>query len=304
MKPGFTQAHHGRREDGRREDGRREDGRREDGRRGDGQRGSGLVEFCFTIPILLLVAGATIDLSRYMRFLQITTFVSQEAAGQIYRQCSDITIYDPPEYGTTGLRVNTALTQTAIKTCLERVQAGAQQLLNVTVGRAAVSSKVFRWRLGDPTIANACANVTAMGQNVTTISAQANMSTTGISASTLNDIKLGDTKDDGTTTGFSYITWLSLFMNGRSRSGVSSPDSQTETTLTAEGVQLFDGGIYQTKNGGSGGSRLLVTPANLCQRGRIATVEVSYAFQPVVKFLPGMMMKLNTDGSQRDTTVL
>jgi hypothetical protein len=79
---------------------------------------------------------------------------------------------------------------------------------------------------------------------------------------------------------------------------------KTIAGLTATGIEKKDGGIYQTKNGSSQEERLLVTPTAMCQRGRVATVEVSYAFEPIVKFLPQMMIQLNTNGSQRETTVL
>ncbi|MEY4669450.1 MAG: hypothetical protein RL518_2149 [Pseudomonadota bacterium] len=264
-----------------------------------------MVEFCFTMPVLLLIAGATIDLSRYMRFLQVTTFVSQETAGQIYRQCSDITIYRPPELTTTGLRIDTELTQTAIRSCMERVRAGAQQLLDRTVGRAAVSSKVFRWDLGATTVANTCAAVTTVGTQVTEIYAPAVLNSPAFPEDLKQ--KLGNDAD------ITQIRWPPIYIpsssNSTPLSGSSPLSSGTQQALTAPGIQLYsDGtqdGIYQTKSGRSASPRLLVSPSALCQRGRVVTVEVSYAFEPVVKFLPDIMNNLTTpDGSQRDTTVL
>lgn len=262
------------------------------------------MEFCFTIPVLLLIAGATIDLSRYMRFLQVTTFVSQETAAQIYRQCSDITIYEPPTLGTTTLSIDAVKTQTAVKACIERVQGGAQQLLTSTLGRAAVSSTVFRWNIDDPTATTACGGVVTTANRVTVITAPANVTSTGVSAETLQDIDDGDCDEDGDGNSDSSPS------NGSSmyRGPQSTPDSgnlnNLPAGLTESGIELRDSGIYQTKNGSSSAARQLVSTATLCQRGRVATVEVSYAFEPVVKFLPHMMMKLNTDGSQRETTVL
>lgn len=265
--------------------------------------GGGLVEFCFTIPVLLLIAGATIDLSRYMRFLQVTTFVSQETAAQIYRQCSDITIYEPPTLGTTTLSIDTVKTQTAVKACIERVQGGAQQLLNSTLGRAAVSSTVFRWNIGDPS-ATVCGGVTTTANRVAVITAPANMTRVGVSGDTDNDIDEGDCGEGGDDNpGSSSSNGSSIY-----RGSQSAPDSgklnNLPAGLTASGIELRDNGIYQTKNGSSSVARQLVSAATLCERGRVATVEVSYAFEPVVNFLPHMMVKLNTDGSQRETTVL
>ena len=265
--------------------------------------GGGLVEFCFTIPVLLLIAGATIDLSRYMRFLQVTTFVSQETAGQVYRQCSDITIYNPPTLGTTTLSIDTVKTQTAVKACIERVQGGAQELLNSTLGRAAVSSTVFRWNIGDTTATAGCSGITSTTGRVTQITAPANMSATGVSSSTRQEMERGNCGEGGSGTSSS---------NGPSiyNSSVRTPepgDDDLPQGLTESGIKLDEEngtGIYQTKNGSSPTARRLVSPSTLCERGRVTTVEVSYAFEPVVKFLPHMMIKLNTDGSQRETTVL
>jgi hypothetical protein len=262
------------------------------------------MEFCFAMPVLLIIAGATIDLSRYMRFLQITTFVSQETASQIYRQCSDITIYKPPVLNSTGLQIDTTLTQTAVQACIERVQAGAQQLLNRSVGRAAVGAKVFRWNIGDPTVGTNCASVNTMGQNVTEIRAVANLTTTGMSDQTKSQLTEGECEEDQPNANISQVNTSPLYVQTSISDSTSSISESTLTGLIAEGVQLQGDGIYQTKNGASPDKRLLVTPSAMCQRGRVATVEVSYAFVPIVKFLPQMMITLNTDGSQRETTVL
>ena len=294
-----------------------------------GQQGGGLIEFCFTMPVLRLIAGATIDLSRYMRFLQVTTFVSQETAGQIYRQCSDITIYTPPGLGTSTLSIDTELTTTAVQACIERIQAGAQQLLDDSLGRAAVSSKVFRWNIGQPTVEMTCAGVTSTLQSVTVINAQARLKSGEVSDDTKN--KLKDADCDGSNKGrnSSSIRWSSVFMQrkGKSKDNKNKDEYKHDdehddehdyedddedddehddlpSGLTKEGIVLRGDGIYQTKNGSSPIPRRLVSANTLCERGRVATVEVSYAFEPVVKFLPHMMIKLNTDGSQRETTVL
>jgi hypothetical protein len=294
------------------------------------ERGGGLVEFCFTIPVLLLIAGATIDLSRYMRFLQITTFVSQETAAEIYSQCSDITIYNPPELGTRTLSINKELTETAVKACIERIQGGAQQLLNSSLGRAAVSSAVFRWNISTPSVNASCGNVQSIGQNVTVILAQASLTATGVSEETKDKIDEGgcnDVGEDDPDPSSSPIRWSSVDIDGddhdrgrgndKSRgeseedeseedeSGESSPSpGDLPSGLTQKGIELRNDGIYQTKTGSSSSPQRLVTASTLCERGRVATVEVSYAFEPIVKLLPHMMIKLNTDGSQRETTVL
>jgi hypothetical protein len=191
-----------------------------------------------------------------MRFLQVTTFVSQETAEQIYRQCSDITVYNPPDITTTSLRIDAGSTQSAINSCVVRVQQRAQQLLDTSLGRATVSSQVFRWQ-----ISQTSPSCTTSLSDVSVISAPANLN------------------------------------------GIGSNPTINSDNLKLAGVVLQTGGIYQTISP-SGAQRLLVSLSTLCQKNRVATVEVAYDFEPIVKFLPHMMIKLNTDGSQRETTAL
>jgi Flp pilus assembly protein TadG len=277
------------------------------------QRGASLVEFCFTIPVLLLVAGATVDLSRYMRFLQITTFVSQETAEQIYRQCSDITIYSPPDINTTSLQINKAMTESAVTSCVQRLQLGAQELLNASVGRAAVSSKVFRWQITDTSPSTSCGNVETLSTaNVSVMYAKADVDCDDAEnerddsdGDDANEQRTTDSSDDNTKSKKSSI--IRRDDNERnydkSRSKLDEDEQEEKLALEDDGVELQPTGIYQTKST-SGTARLLVSPSTLCQKSRVATVEVAYAFEPIVKFLPHMMIKLNTDGSQRETTAL
>jgi Flp pilus assembly protein TadG len=261
-----------------------------------GEYGGGLVEFCFVMPVLLLIAGATVDLSRYMRYLQVTTFVSQETASQIYRQCSDITIYDRPELGTTRLRINPGDTKDAVESCVKRVQASAQQLLDTSLGRASVSSKVFRWNIDIPSVSD-CTQVTTMGTNVTEITAPARVCEEDA------DEEDGSPENPNRVSGGNPS---SSNNNGKEQGkkkrhkGGDIGESVLES-LEKTGVEKRDDGIYQTSNGSFKGHRRLATPSVLCQKGRIATVEVGYAFQPTLLFL---MTGLDTNGTQRETTVL
>lgn len=271
------------------------------------QRGASLIEFCFTMPVLLLVAGATIDLSRYMRFLQITTFVSQEAAEQIYRQCSDITIYDPPDINTTSLEINKAMTESAIASCVQRLQLGAQELLNASVGRAAVSSKVFRWQITETSPSAACGSVNALSTaNVSVMYAKADVdcddAETDNTDTTPDDRSVNESPNGGTKSKKSSIIRRDDDESSYEKRRSKLEDDE-KPSLEDDGVKLLSTGIYQTKSA-SGIARLLVSPSTLCQKSRVATVEVAYDFEPIVKFLPHMMIKLNTDGSQRETTAL
>lgn len=280
------------------------------------QRGASLVEFCFTIPVLLLVAGSTVDLSRYMRFLQVTTFVSQETAEQIYRKCSDITIYNPADINTiyiynpadintTSLPINTALTESAITSCVERVQLGAQELLNASVGRAAVSSKVFRWKITD-TSSKSCGSVTTLSSaNVSVMYAKADVDCDDAENEDLNTPEAtpaSESPNDNSKSKKSSIIRRDDDEKKYQKSRSKLEDNE-KLALEDDGVDLQSTGIYQTKST-SGAQKLLVSPPTLCQKNRVATVEVAYDFEPIVKFLPHMMIKLNTDGSQRETTAL
>lgn len=276
-------------------------------KRSSRQRGASLVEFCFTMPVLLLIAGATVDLSRYMRFLQITTFVSQETAEQIYRQCSDITIYTPADINTTSLEIDRTATESAITGCVERLQLGAQELLNASVGRAAVSSKVFRWRITETSPSTSCGSVTILSPgDVREMHAKADVDCDGPENEDENetpDDPPGDeSPNDNTQSKTSSIIRRDKDANNEEKSDAKLDDDE-KLALEDDGVKLRSDGIYQTKSA-SGTARRLVSPSTLCQKSRVATVEVAYDFEPIVKFLPHMMIKLNTDGSQRETTAL
>jgi hypothetical protein len=264
------------------------------------------------MPVLLLIAGATVDLSRYMRFLQVTTFVSQETAEQIYRQCSDITIYTPADINTTSLQIDGSATESAITSCVERLQLGAQELLNASVGRAAVSSKVFRWKITETSPTASCNSVTILSPgDVREMYAKADVDCDGPenededddnSDSTPDDTPGDESPNDNTQSKTSSIIRLDKDANNEEKSDAKLDDDE-KLALEDDGVKLRSDGIYQTKSA-SGAARRLVSPSTLCQKSRVATVEVAYDFEPIVKFLPHMMIKLNTDGSQRETTAL
>jgi hypothetical protein len=252
------------------------------------ERGSGLVELIFTIPVLLIIAGATVDLSRYMRYQQITTFISQETASQIYKQCSDITIYNRPTTNSAALQINQNTTSVAVQQCMTRIQAHSQAVLNQALGSSAVASNVFRWNITDTRSLRNGNNCGTGGEApmapVTVISAKGSMDSSS-------------TCTQGTYPCVGQIT------NPR-RTTPPLPDTATKTALETSTVTKGANGIVQTYPvGASSDSRVLVSPQDLCQRGRVVAVEVGYAFQPIVKFLPAMMLQLNTNATQREVTI-
>jgi hypothetical protein len=185
------------------------------------------------------------------------------------------------------------MTESAITSCVERLQLGAQELLNASVGRAAVSSKVFRWQITQTSPSTFCGSVTTLSPaNVSVMYAEADVDC---------DDAENENGDDTPSKKSSIIRRDDDERNyEKSRSELEEDEKQA---LEDDGVDLQSTGIYQTKSA-SGIARLLVSPSTLCQKSRVATVEVAYDFEPIVKFLPNMMITLNTDGSQRETTAL
>lgn len=257
------------------------------------ERGSSMIEFCFTIPTLLFIAGATVDLSRYMRYAQVTAFVSQETASQIYRHCSDLTIYQRPVLGSTAVTIDVPNTRTAVAQCIQRIQAASQLVLNRTLGNSAVSSSVYRWQIaavGAPT----CDGTPGA---VTEISVQGD--TTPSLTENTNDTYLRPITSD--TQNSSTINTQPVAIN-TSQSDVTSPTAPSPTivnSLQTRSLSLTTDGIIQ-----NGQTTPLVTTQGICSRGRVVTVEVAYAFSPIVKFLPNMMLNLDTMGRRRDISIL
>jgi hypothetical protein len=54
------------------------------------------------------------------------------------------------------------------------------------------------------------------------------------------------------------------------------------------------------------GNKVIVPSAQVCNRNRLVSVEVAYAFQPIVKFLPAFLpgFGIDKDGLHRETTIL
>ena len=89
-------------------------------RRNRGEHGSGLIEFIFVAPIILLLAGSTLEVARFLRFRQIAGVLSQEAANRAYSQCADITSVSVDKNGV--LTVDEPTTIANIKTCLTNIK--------------------------------------------------------------------------------------------------------------------------------------------------------------------------------------
>lgn len=72
------------------------------------QDGVVMIEFLIILPLLLCLAGATIEIARFLRFNQMASVLSQEAALRAYRQCSDFFVYgDDDDFGADATRART-----------------------------------------------------------------------------------------------------------------------------------------------------------------------------------------------------
>lgn len=270
---------------------------------GRGEQGSAMLEFVLTIPVLLMIAGTTVDMARYMRYLQITTFVSQEAASQIYRQCSDVTIFNKPVLGSSQVAPNKPQTMMAIERCLERVQIQSQRMLNTSLGRAAMSAKVFRWQINQTSASADCGNLgSPSAEEVTIISSDGNLSPSIT------------TQTDGGSYQYVDSYQYSLVVNQNPVKIVSSSDTGTRTptilSADSQSALIRSQVVYQNNNieltfptGSGKPSRILTTREGLCTRGRVATVEVGFVFDPIVKFLPNLVTKLDTNAINREVSI-
>jgi hypothetical protein len=270
------------------------------------ERGSAMMEFIFTVPVLLMIAGTTVDIARYMRYLQITSFVSQEAASQIYRQCSDITVYTKPRLGTTTVTPHTSQTIMAIERCLERVQIQSQNMLNVSLGRAAMSAQVFRWQINQTTVTSDC----SQASNPNTQDPVTVISTTGglnPSVTTNADGPHYYDYQEKDSTSYSRVVnrnTLKIVVSSDSPKTNTTLSAESETAVTTPRVVYRDNQLLLTFPADSGRpSRPITSREGLCTRGRVATVEVGFVFDPVVKFLPNLITKLETNALNREVSV-
>ena len=63
-----------------------------------------------------------------------------------------------------------------------------------------------------------------------------------------------------------------------------------------------------TQNNGNllSGNTTIVSKEQVCNRNRLVAVEVGYAFEPIVKFLPAFLpgFGIDKEGLHRETTIL
>lgn len=215
------------------------------------ERGGSLLEFAFVAPIMLVISGATIDIGRFLRYHQITSSISQEAANYVYRRCSDITSLTETSGQTT---VDTQKSKDRILACAQRARDEAQQALDNTLPGSLISITVYRH------------NIASFYDKTST---SGNNGACGGQGDTINEVS-----------------------GLPSASG--NPTNLGKRQLAARGGALVSG------------SKEIVSAAQVCNRNRLVSVEVAYAFQPIVKFLPAFLpgFGIDKDGLHRETTIL
>lgn len=121
------------------------------------QFGSAYLEFLFVAPIILLLAGSTIEFARFMRFRLLADSVSKEVALEAYRNC-DITKLSFS--GTGALQVNQLSTTPAIQTCIRTVATLANDGLQRAIpgGNSVILLSMFRFDYANPVPSASCSS--------------------------------------------------------------------------------------------------------------------------------------------------
>jgi hypothetical protein len=88
------------------------------------QRGQILIEFILIAPVLLAIAGGAIEIARFLRFNQVASVFSQEAAMTAYRRCSDFFVFKADE------TFDTVQTQAAATQCLSGLRTTIENRLS------------------------------------------------------------------------------------------------------------------------------------------------------------------------------
>lgn len=231
------------------------------------ERGGSLVEFAFVAPVMLIISGATIDIGRFLRYHQITSSISQEAANYVYRRCSDITSLTETNGQTT---VDASKSQARILACAQRARDEAQIALNNALPCSLISITVYRHNIEDFYDKKGSSNTgtcAPAGDDITSIQAP---------PSQADIIRVG------------------LTCPSTTRSGGTIGERIGRSKLTENNGNLLSG------------NTTIVSKEQVCNRNRLVAVEVGYAFEPIVKFLPAFLpgFGIDKEGLHRETTIL
>jgi hypothetical protein len=233
------------------------------------ERGGSLVEFAFVAPVMLIISGATIDIGRFLRYHQITSSISQEAANYVYRRCSDITSLTETNGQTT---VDVSKSQARILACAQRARDEAQIALNNALPGSLISITVYR-------------------HNIDEFYDKKGSSNTGtcVAGDDITSIQAPPSQNDKDRCGQQNGTYPST-----ARSGVNIGELIGRSKLTENNGNLLSG------------NTTIVSKEQVCNRNRLVAVEVGYAFEPIVKFLPAFLpgFGIDKEGLHRETTIL
>lgn len=264
------------------------------------ERGSNLVEFIFCAPILLMISGATVDISRYIRYTQVTNFISQQGADLLYRKCSDITIYDRPTITSTRLSINAANTNAAVFSCARQIQNAMQSVLNNSVYGALAMTTVLRYDIAlqstgtcrptplQPTV-RALTDLDREPEEDDAPEPDEEESDDN-EGKERREIKVKPHQEDDDESGD----------DGHKGKRRNFSDSTQASNLNKRRLALSDQGDV-TLNG-----KTVISASDACsQRQRLVIVEASYPYDPIVKFLPNFLtIDPGNQGNHRETTIL
>jgi hypothetical protein len=218
---------------------------------------------------MLIISGATIDIGRFLRYHQITSSISQEAANYVYRRCSDITSLTETNGQTT---VDASKSRARILACAQRARDEAQIALNNALPGSLISITVYRHNIEDFYDKKGSSNTgtCAAGDDITSIQAP-------------------PSQDDKDKCGQLNRTHPST-----ARLGVNIGELIGRPKLTENSGNLLSG------------NTTIVSKEQVCNRNRLVAVEVGYAFEPIVKFLPAFLpgFGIDKEGVHRETTIL
>lgn len=129
-------------------------------------RGAVLVELILVSPLILFMTGYMLRLTQILEAQQVAVALSREIATQVYQNCVDITVFDPPPWddldpapppGT--LVVDQDLTTAQIQACLDgvanrltntwpQVAPSASQIINGADDSFSYKIQVIRYNMG------------------------------------------------------------------------------------------------------------------------------------------------------------
>jgi Flp pilus assembly protein TadG len=223
-----------------------------------------MLEFLLIAPVLLTVAGGTVEVANHMRANQIATVMSQEVANSSYRQCADIIVVQNPN-NLTSIAVDTEATKRAVGGCLSNIQGTAQEKLYALLPgvRTQVHVSAFRH------------NVTSSTLNDSTCTG----TITEIGRAAQGPDTSNPTQGSGGSQGATAIS--DVADNPRDYSLQVIATGSNNTAITRDGT-------------------VLVASEHACKRRNIVVSEVTVEVPRVVKFVPAFI----SGGKNRATTTL